>query len=39
LTFTSEISRAPFDALVKEAQSVGFLKGAGDLSRLVELPK
>jgi NitT/TauT family transport system substrate-binding protein len=36
LTFTSEISRAPFDALVSEAQSVGFLKGAGDLGRLVQ---
>lgn len=36
LTFTSEISRAPFDALVVEAQSVGFLKGAGDLGRLVQ---
>jgi sulfonate transport system substrate-binding protein len=39
LSFTSEISRAPFDALVSEAQSVGFLKGAGDLGRLVELVK
>jgi NitT/TauT family transport system substrate-binding protein len=36
LTFTSEISRAPFDALVAEAQSVGFLKGANDLGRLVQ---
>jgi NitT/TauT family transport system substrate-binding protein len=36
LTFTSEIARAPFDALVVEAQSVGFLKGAGDLGRLVQ---
>ena len=39
LTFTSEISRAPFDALVSEAQSVGFLKGAPDLGRLVEIVK
>jgi NitT/TauT family transport system substrate-binding protein len=37
LTFTSDISRAPFDALVSEAQSVGFLKGAGDLGRLVQV--
>jgi NitT/TauT family transport system substrate-binding protein len=36
LTFTSEISRPPFDALVTEAQSVGFLKGAIDLGRLVQ---
>jgi NitT/TauT family transport system substrate-binding protein len=39
LTFTSDISRAPFEALVSEAQSVGFLKGAGDLGRLVEVLK
>lgn len=39
LTFTSEISRAPFDVLVSEAQSVGFLKGAPDLGRLVEVVK
>jgi NitT/TauT family transport system substrate-binding protein len=35
LTFTSEISSAPFEAIVAEAQSVGFLKEAKDLSRLV----
>jgi NitT/TauT family transport system substrate-binding protein len=35
LHFTSEVSREPFEALVKEAQSVGFLKGAIDLGRLV----
>ena len=35
LTFTSEISLPPIEALVAEAQSVGFLKGAKDLSRLV----
>ena len=39
LTFTGEISRAPFDALVSEAQSVGFLKDAPDLGRLVEVVK
>lgn len=38
LTFTSEISRAPFDALVGEAQSVGFLKGLPDLGKLVAIP-
>ena len=36
LTLTSEIARAPLDLLVVEAQSVGFLKGAGDLGRLIE---
>jgi NitT/TauT family transport system substrate-binding protein len=35
LTFTSEITLAPIEALVAEAQSVGFLKEAKDLSRLV----
>jgi NitT/TauT family transport system substrate-binding protein len=35
LNFTSEISREPFEALVKEAQSVGFLQGATALDRLV----
>jgi NitT/TauT family transport system substrate-binding protein len=35
LTFTSEITLAPIEALVAEAQSVGFLKNASDLSRLV----
>lgn len=39
LHFTSEISLEPFQALVKEAQSVGFLKGANDLSRLIAVPK
>lgn len=38
LTFTSEISRAPFDLLVVEAQSVGFLKGLPDLGKLVAIP-
>lgn len=39
LTFTSAISRDPIATLVAEAQSVGFLKDARDLSRLVEIPK
>ncbi len=39
LTLTTEISRAPLEHLLKEAQSVGFLKGAADLGRLVEIPK
>jgi NitT/TauT family transport system substrate-binding protein len=36
LALTSEVNRAPWDLLVSEAQSVGFLKGAGDLGRLIE---
>ena len=39
IAFTNEISLAPIQSLVKEAQSVGFLKGADDLSKLVEIPK
>jgi NitT/TauT family transport system substrate-binding protein len=39
LTFTSEIKREALDTFVKEAQSVGFLKGTPDLSRLFEIPK
>jgi len=35
LTFTSAIAREPFEVLVKEAQSVGFLNGSTDLGRLV----
>lgn len=35
LTFTSEITTAPFEALVADAQSVGFLREAKDLTRLV----
>ncbi len=38
LTFTSEISRQPFEALVAEARSVGFLKGIPDLGKLVATP-
>ncbi len=39
LTFTAEIKREDLAASVAEAQSVGFLKGAPDLGRLVEIPK
>ncbi|MDB6173520.1 MAG: ssuA 1 [Chthoniobacteraceae bacterium] len=39
LKFTSDIARATFDTLLKEAQEVGFLKGSADLSRLVQIPK
>ena len=39
LTFTAEVKREDFAAAVAEAQSVGFLKGAPDLARLVEIPK
>lgn len=35
LTFTSEISREPLETLVREAQSVGFLRGAVSLDKLV----
>lgn len=35
LTFTSDISREPFEALLKEAQSVGFLRGTVSLDKLV----
>ena len=38
LKFRSEISRAQFEALVAEAQSVGFLKGLPDLTQLIPLP-
>ncbi len=39
LKFTSEVSRGSFDTLLKEAQSMGFLKGTADLGQLVEIPK
>ena len=39
ITFSDQISLTPIQALVKEAQTVGFLKQAGDLSKLVEIPK
>jgi NitT/TauT family transport system substrate-binding protein len=35
LKFTSQISREPFEALIKEAQSVGFLKRIAPLDQLV----
>jgi NitT/TauT family transport system substrate-binding protein len=38
LHFGSEISRPPFDKLVSEAQSVGFLKGLPDLGKLIVIP-
>jgi NitT/TauT family transport system substrate-binding protein len=38
LAFSTEISRAPFDALVLEAQGVGFLNGLPDLGKLVIIP-
>ena len=39
MTFTSAIDPAALAHFVAEAQSVGFLKGAPDLSRLIEIPK
>ncbi|MEQ1859609.1 MAG: ABC transporter substrate-binding protein [Chthoniobacteraceae bacterium] len=39
LKFTGDVSRAQFDALVVEAQSVGFLRGTPPLDRLIEQPK
>lgn len=38
LIFTAEISRNSLEKFVSAAQSVGFLPGAVDLSRLVEVP-
>jgi NitT/TauT family transport system substrate-binding protein len=38
LNFTSEIKRESLDHFVGEAKSVGFLKEAGDLGRLVATP-
>jgi NitT/TauT family transport system substrate-binding protein len=38
LKFTSDISRTSLEALVGEAQSVGFLKDAPDLGKLVVIP-
>ena len=38
LTFTTEISRAPLEDFVKQAQAAGFMKGAPDLKRLIEIP-
>jgi NitT/TauT family transport system substrate-binding protein len=39
LVFTPDITLAPLQQFVTDAQSVGFLKDAGDLSKLVEIPK
>jgi NitT/TauT family transport system substrate-binding protein len=39
LTLTSEVSAAALDTLLKEAQSVGFLKGSTDLSQFVQVVK
>jgi len=39
LTFTPAITLAPLQQFVTDAQSVGFLKDANDLSKLVEIPK
>ena len=39
LTFTSEVSRPVWDTLLSEAKSVGFLKEATNLDRLIEVPK
>ncbi len=38
LKFTSAVTREQFEEITKEAQSVGFLPGLSDLSRLVTTP-
>ena len=38
LTFTTEISRPPLEDFVKQAQAAGFMRGAPDLKRLIEIP-
>ena len=38
IVITSSISREDLDGFVKDAQLVGFLRGSGDISRLVETP-
>jgi NitT/TauT family transport system substrate-binding protein len=38
MTATSEMSLAGFEAFVRSAQQVGFLRGTPDLSRLIESP-
>ncbi len=38
LRFTTEISRESLEKFVKDAQAAGFLRGAPDLKRLVEIP-
>jgi hypothetical protein len=37
LKFTSEVELPPFKSFVDSAKSVGFLREAGDISRLVEV--
>ena len=39
LHFTTEISLPSIKALVAEAQSVGFLEEAGDLGKLIDIPR
>ncbi len=39
INFTTDLPAGGLEASVVEAQSVGFLKGAPDLKRLVEIPK
>lgn len=39
LRFDAAIAPGAFDAFVKAAQSAGFLKDAGDLSRLIQAPR
>jgi NitT/TauT family transport system substrate-binding protein len=39
LHLTSEIALGSLETLLKEAQSVGFLKGFSDLSQFVQIPK
>ncbi len=39
LTFTTTLPAGGLEASIAEAQSVGFLKGAPDFKRLVEIPK
>ena len=39
LHFTSEIQQAPIEQYVKDAQSVGFLKGDVDLSKFISKPE
>jgi NitT/TauT family transport system substrate-binding protein len=38
LSFSTEISRPPLEDFVKQAQAAGFMRGAPDLKRLIEIP-
>jgi NitT/TauT family transport system substrate-binding protein len=38
MTFTNAVAREPFEAFLRAAQKVGFLREAGDLAKLVEIP-